>query len=401
MFVGRFSLAGTLGGRGELRDMKAAWRVLLGLVLLLILMTDSGCRTPWRSSSTEPSFDRLIEIEQADQRSAGLGSQASRRRPGQSQGLAKYATKASGQGVVPPAAANMSLGERDDSNRLKGDFRGSGSAEDMEEMLVDVPPAQRELLRREMTAIKARNQVGEVGSDTIADHPLPVRRTAQKSPVETRKGSAHKNISDDLNSEADLVQTTDEASELLKAQDDAELEQDGYADKSMYQLANRKSNRQPRSSSTDSNEADEPYSRKLTDETRALTDSTADMAQRTTPAASAVVAASYAQAGQPADPAGDAGEEPNREIEAKADALDWRQHIVAAMSQLEQQVASTSPEEQVHRQMVDRLLHLSLGDIEAASEPIEGLQPNGQDFIRHSLKSLYEVTNPTGNPVEI
>ncbi len=51
--------------------------------------------------------------------------------------------------------------------------------------------------------------------------------------------------------------------------------------------------------------------------------------------------------------------------------------------------------------MVDRLLHLSLGDIAAASEPIEGLQTSGQDFIRHSLKSLYEVTNPTGNPVEI
>jgi hypothetical protein len=33
-------------------------------------------------------------------------------------------------------------------------------------------------------------------------------------------------------------------------------------------------------------------------------------------------------------------------------------------------------------------------------EPVEGLQTHGQDFVRYSLESLYEVANPDGNPVE-
>jgi hypothetical protein len=81
--------------------------------------------------------------------------------------------------------------------------------------------------------------------------------------------------------------------------------------------------------------------------------------------------------------------------------MGWREHIYQALAQLEKDATASSPEEQVHRAMVDRLLHLSLGDLNAASEPIDGLQSNGQDFIRHSLQALHAATDPAGNPVEI
>ncbi|MEZ6074803.1 MAG: hypothetical protein R3C56_03735 [Pirellulaceae bacterium] len=394
MLVGRLSLAGTFGGPCELRAIaiKAARHVPLGLSMLLIL-TVGGCRTPWRTASSEPSFDRLIEIEQqSGQRGAGRGALASRLRPGQSQDPANYMTADSGQGLVPPAAANELTNRRGGSNRPKNASREADRTSDMEEMLVDVPPAQRELLRREMSALQARNLAEDI------DDPIPSPRAHQKSPVETRAASAHRSINDDHIQEADFVQTTDEASARSGSQDNAHAEQDGYTDTSKYQLAARKSNRQPRDASAKPNGVDEPYSRKLTDQAPARPDSTIDVAERTAPPAD-VVSASYASAGQPVDSALQSSED--SEVEISADSLDWRQHIAAAISQLEQQAASDGPQEQVHRQMVDRLLHLSLGDIEAASEPIEGLQTNGQDFIRHSLKALFEVTNPTGNPVDI
>ncbi|MCA9159192.1 MAG: hypothetical protein KDA72_12750, partial [Planctomycetales bacterium] len=103
MLVGRLSLAGTLGAPCELRAIaiKAARHVPLGLATLLIFTVGGGCRTPWRTASSEPSFDRLIEIEQqSGQRGAGRGALASRLRPGQSQDPANYMTADSGQGLV-------------------------------------------------------------------------------------------------------------------------------------------------------------------------------------------------------------------------------------------------------------------------------------------------------------
>lgn len=392
MFVGRLSLAGTVGGRCELRAIKAARHAPLGLAALLILVVGGGCRTPWRTASSEPNFDRLIEIEQqSEPYGAGRGPRASRLRPGQSQDPANHTTSDGGQGLVPPAAANELSSGRGDSSRTRNANRDASHTSDMEEMLVDVPPAQRELLRREMSAMQARNHAED------ADDQNPSPRAMEKSPAGTRTVSAHRRISDDIQ-EADFVQTKGEAAARSEAQDDTEFEQDGYTDTSKYQLAARKSNPQPRGASAKPKGVDEPYTRKLSDQAPARSDSTIDVADRTAPTAD-VVAASYARADQPANSTHLSNEE--LDAETNADALDWRQHIAAAMSQLEQQAASVGPEEQVHRQMVDRLLHLSLGDIEAASEPIDGLQTNGQDFIRHSLKSLYEVTNPTGNPVEI
>ncbi|MCA9183342.1 MAG: hypothetical protein KDA51_17900, partial [Planctomycetales bacterium] len=244
MLVGRLSLAGTLGAPCELRAIKAAWNVPLGLATLLIFTVGGGCRTPWRTASSEPSFDRLIEIEQqSGQRGAGRGALGSRLRPGQAQDPANYMTATSGQGLVPPAAANELPNGRGESNRPKNANSEADRTSDMEDMLVDVPPAQRELLRREMSALQARKLAEDV------DDPIPSPRTIQKSSVETRTASTHRRISDDHIQDADFDQTTDEVSARSGAQGNGQVEQDGYTDTSKYQLAARKSNRQPRAAS--------------------------------------------------------------------------------------------------------------------------------------------------------
>lgn len=390
MFISRLSLAGPQRGLNKCNLALAAKLMPLGMTALLIVACGSGCRTPWRSNSAEPNFDRLIEIEQqSGQRGVQREPLASRTRPGP----AKYPTA----GLVPPAAtasASLSISDR----------AAPDNADEMEEMLVDVPAAQRELLRREINTLHARNQSAtELNQDDEAQ--IPPSQTSKKAPLKSFAAEESGKASPDRSPASERSRKAAYAADLANVDSEEESQQDfeqaDYSGSSKYQLLAEGSNRQPRAAPIKPRAVDAPYSRKLTDQapaSSARTETPQALAQRSQLSANGVVAASHVEAAQPADSQPTAAEQP---AESFPDELDWRQHIAAAIAQLEQQPTTSTPEEKIHMQMVDRLLHMSLGDIEAASEPIDGLQTNGQDFIRHSLKSLYEVTNPTGNPVEI
>ena len=363
------------------------------LTALLAISSASGCRTPWRSSTAEPSFDRLIEIEQrsSHQRPVGREPQASRLRPGP----AKYAMHPNGPGAVPPAAAAAgspvpSGGSSMSARRSLSDHATHGHSQnlahdqdfdDLDEMLVDVPPAQRDLLRREMSTM---------------------RRAAQ-GPTDAQ----HKATSDPQ-------LAANETSQRSSAAPDRPVDPNDYVGPSKYQLAAKESSRQAGPEDEPSNAGSQVYSRKFSDRDdasattlkpsdkasteRASTETVVSKTPAAATAADGVVTASYAADSQAAaTPTATTASTANA---AQSEPLDWRQHINAALAQLEDPSTAASPEEQIHLQMVQRMLHMSLGDIEAASEPIDGLQANGQDFIRHSLKSLHDVTNPSGNPVE-
>ncbi len=378
MFAQDFSLVGTQLCHNERVAAIAARRLRLGLTTmltaLLAISTATGCRTPWRASSAEPSFDRLIEIEQRtnQQRPLGREPQASRLRPGP----AKYAMHGNDQGVVPPAASTTATtsAQRSLSDRATDGHSPQREAaqdyDELDEMLVDVPPAQRDLLRREMSTM----------------------RRAAESPVDSRSKP-----------ESNPLPVPDPTSQRSTAANDRSIDPNEYVGSSKYQLAANDSKPQARAAAEPTPSTDQAYSRKFSDRDDAPASASKPSGQASSenvvsqpPAESAssdgVVTASYAADAQAADaaPAGSALNEP----------LDWHQHITAALAHMEDQATAASPEEQIHLQMVQRLLHMSLGDIEAASEPIDGLQANGQDFIRHSLKSLHDVTNPSGNPVE-
>lgn len=376
MLLPNFSLVERRLGYDERDAAIAARRLRLGLTTmltaLLAISTAAGCRTPWRSPTADPSFDRLIEIEQrsGQQRSAGREPQVSHLRPGP----AKYAMHGNGQDVVPPAAATSARQSLSDSGTESrhGNNDALPVLNDVEEMLVDVPPAQRELLRREMSAMQRTAAKGQIN-----DKPKPL---------------------------ANPMFAADDLDERATADLDGSSDSEEYNDSSKYRLADKEAT-QPSGKTEDlaARAGDLAYSRRLSDQAGAPAPQAKPMAEASTEtvvskpptaaAAEGVVTASYAAGTQAEDasPASPTSSEP----------LDWRQHIAAALAELETNPTTASPEEQIHLQMVDRLLHMSLGDIEAASEPIEGLQTNGQDFIRNSLKSLHDVTNPSGNPVEI
>ncbi len=259
----------------------------------------------------------------------------------------------------------------------------------MEELLVDVPPAQRELLRRQMTAMKSR---GKTGPQT--DGP-EIEQLAQTNSSRSKSAAATRRITD---SENEIKPQTIASNNRSQEPDLPEDLTDGtasYVGSTKYSMAATSPNRsdegqiKPRA-------VERPYTRNLSDKQQPPQSSReqplVEHAPRKTAAeTNPVVMASHSEK-RPVD----------RDASGIADdELTWREHLHHALAQLEQEPNATSPEEQVHRAMVDRLLHLSLGDINSASEPIDGLQTHGQDFIRHSLESLYEVANPSGNPVEI
>ena len=345
------------------------------LVAVWLTLPASGCRTPWRAASEQPDFNRLMEIEQQQLGHSGPAreSLSARHRPGGQPGGQPggrtAATTAASRNASAPLDEPAEFAELDRDN--PGVTASLSDRDESDDILADVPPAERELLRREMSALRAR---------TATDNP-------------PRSPSAAEG----------LTSTSRRYREPDDAADDAQSLDPSYTANSRYQLAaeaDAEDHRVPPRA------VDPPYRRNLSDAPPAN-----ELAE-SRPAAD-VVSASYSQP-SPAGRVNESTREPSAPAAASPGAgspaagpsasdpaeLTWREHIYRALEQLEQAPPAASPEEQVQRHMSHRLLHLSLGDINAASEPIEGLQPQGQDFIRHSLEALYEVGNPAGNPVE-
>jgi hypothetical protein len=357
--------------------------VTLGLIASLLLFVASGCRTPWRSTGDQPDFDRLIEVERqkTGQTSTKRDPLAARHRPGsatRSQSSARGASSIEAEALDDSRDEDVQMAAVRQSSRDEvNDETEEGEA--MEEMLVDVPPAQRDLLRREMTAMKARGAadlaVETTADDTSAAENSAASQLAQAQSPQSQSSRASRRITDDESTA-------------------------GYVGNSKYQMAATASP-QTDDGQVKPRAVERPYTRNFSDKPQPLPQSSRDRplaelapqkaSNEASTEASPVVMASYNEKA-PVDRAVTA---------STSDELSWREHLHQALAQLEQEPSAVSPEEQVHRAMVDRLLHLSLGDINSASEPIDGLQTHGQDFVRHSLESLYEVTNPSGNPVEI
>ncbi len=355
--------------------------VTLGLIALLFLVSANGCRTPWRATSGQPDFDRLIEIErqQSGQSSSLREPLAAQHRPGSAS-------------RKPSTSRSASSTADDDRESIEGDEvqlaaaqRSLHERDEIEEMLIEVPPSQRDLLRREMTAMRARSTEASLPD---AEH------LAQAKTPPANSTRASRRISDDDSSDSPQSVVSSSRSHTADRANDPGESNSGYAGSSKYQMAAVEG--RPEVGEVKPRAVEQPYTRNLTDKPQPRPQSSrgepiVQRAPQTTNETSPVVMASYSETQPSARPP----------VESTAQEITWREHIHQALAQLDQESDAASPEEQVHRAMVDRLLHLSLSDINAASEPIEGLQTHGQDFIRHSLESLYEVTNPTGNPVEI
>jgi hypothetical protein len=335
----------------------------MGLPVTILLVAFSGCRTPWRAMDNEPSFDRLLELEQRS--SPGLASRngmASRLRPGVRNYEGSFLADPSGR----PAGQPEQIASTKETN--------------VEQMLADVPSGQRELVRREIEARQAR----------------AVDLVAEKTDDLLDKDSRHTTLSKSVSDRDELSVAGPVTFQISDSVQNSEVADANWAEPSQHKLAAQDFARQLHSSIErkggedvrvrSSNDTVQPVSSALLNNTADANPVTAAAGRLPAEDSSVVVSTHTETQSRPSDRAGE---------------LDWKQHVQQALKKLKSEPQGSSPEEKSQLSMIERLLHLSLGDLNSAMEPVDGLQLHGQEFVRHSLESLYEVTNPSGNPVEI
>jgi hypothetical protein len=348
---------------------------VLSLIFLAMFVLQAGCRTAWQpKSSSEPSFDRLIEIEQKSRTpSSPIHGLSSRLRPG-----------AAGRVAEPPlGGAEVEAGGKSDAD-----------LEDFSSALAAVPAAQRQLLQREAETLRA--------SRAQKPEDSPIENIVQSGPSEEEPIDIRRSGRNDL---AASATQTGVSYSLSDAADDAEVElEGGQASSSSNQnaltakpIAFGQSNPTPPSRSPAETFA--PADSELARSTQVSSASATQSAIGVDPSAAAVTVAHHAAgASNPVALAGgvstsDRGGHPDP-------AMDWREHLYQASELLTKSAESANPEEKKQQEMALRLLHLALGNIDAASKPLDGLEEHGQEFVRHSLKALHDIADPDGNPIE-
>ncbi len=334
---------------------------VLSLMLALCAVSVVGCKTPWaRPLDNEPSFERLLESERKQSgRQAGVGSQAGlhtdQKRPGQA--------------------------------RFAGDARGPQEMQDAEPINgMDREQAIETLTRNDQSVPRDEASLSRIMQQTqkaVANQYAQADDLQAGSRYETRASNASSNrrsISDATASQRpegatrayDIEGSEDESVVMFNMNDDSEefLEQDPQPRRRTRDVPPVKYASQDRNDSP-------PKTLKHQD--------------------SEVVAASHSRK---AEPVSDYDlSSANGSKSANVD-LSWEDHIREALFQLEESTdAALSPEEQVRRATIARLLSMTAGDVEAAMQPIEGLQPMEQEYYRHQLKALYDSLDPSGTPV--
>jgi hypothetical protein len=341
-------------------------------VLLMGLCTVSmaGCKTPLgRPLDSEPSFDRLLESERKQGgRTASYGPttglQSEQKRPGQARFAADSRSRQELPETEPPAELAL----------------------DREQAIDTLTRSEQRVPRDEaaLSRMMEQTQQAVASQYTMAGGPLsrtnPASRTGR--PTDSQRASTNKRSISDTDAgrpnqneaDTDFEDADDEAVVTFRMNDD-----------------------------TDDTWPDEPLPKRPTRDTvpRSYTAvETSDAVDRNLdPRESEVVAASHARKSTPTSTRDSVADSPTQAAAASSD-LSWEDHVREAVYQLEQtSEVALSPGEQVRRAAIARLLSMTAGDIEAAMQPIEGLQTTEQEYYRHQFKALYDTLDPSGTPV--
>ncbi len=81
--------------------------------------------------------------------------------------------------------------------------------------------------------------------------------------------------------------------------------------------------------------------------------------------------------------------------------VSWHQMTRQAIETLEHQIESSPPADEslrMSQEITLRMLYVSQRRLDDALRPIERLNENEQEYIRHQMQALYEASNPDANP---
>lgn len=345
---------------------------VLALWLALCIVSVVGCKTPLgRPLDSEPSFDRLLESERKHGgRTASYGPttglQSEQKRPGQN----RFAADTRSRQELPESepAAEFAL--------------------DREQAIDMLTRSEQRLPRDEAALSRMMEQTQKAVANQYAMADEPLNRINQAS----RAGRATASPKDSTNTRS-ISDTAHVRSSSTDELDDEFL--DAAADNEAVVTFRMNDD-------NDGTWHDEPLPKRRTRDTvppSYAAAETKDAVGRTPELReSEVVAASHSRTSEPTSTR-DLAPDNHKQAAASSD-LSWEDHVREAVYQLEEpSEVALSPGEQVRRAAIARLLSMTAGDIEAAMQPIDGLQTTEQEYYRHQIKALYDTLDPSGTPV--
>ena len=348
-----------------LSKRRAAWTGCL-VGVLSILICSLGCRTSWRKpAGNEPSFERLLDVERAQQGiPAGSRSSVSSRLRS-TQPPSNHAQRAFSE--TESASEDSSYGDEDYANRE------SAKPAWMQE--------EDALLERQLVAAE--------------------RLAMSRSESSSGASAARRKISDSEFTDNESTQTEPGLNARPNARDEAVA----------YSMSDRSDEVLPAVVSED---AKRIARREL--EARLVAKRGDYSAESSVPVVkpAATDASSSVQLASAVRPPASDEAPPEHSVQPAvvrrsdieplvgppASELDWQDHLREAITKLEAATAAaTNPEKQIQLAQTRRMLDLSVGNLEQAAQPVEGLDKDAQTFLQYSLQAWHDLTDPNGNPV--
>lgn len=343
----RFSLT------GELRTSALGFSACL----MVAIISTTGCRTPWAiPSSSEPSFDRLMEIENSStSMPPSFHPQVNNRRPGiGSASPGSFANSDANSDIEPayaqrPGSTPPSEGKYAVRSRRISDMDETAPEASNEP---DLQPNQLQLLRDTQLALqnKAKKNVSNTPEEFDAEAPVPPRGNRE------------------------MRDSSDQT--VYRLNDDSRDSQD-----------------EPRKFADSSTRPNKPKSKQHD----VNQDSPVHRASGESVGGDRAVQSAYAEAPM-LDLTADSKSKSDKNLKEKE--LTWEQHLQHAMKQIADSEDETleSPQARMRMAVVSRLLALSLNDREAMLEAIKGIQPDEQDYLNYQMTAIFDAIDPEAHP---
>lgn len=344
-----------------------------------LLLLSSGCRSAWNTQSNQPSFDRLMEIENSSATMPpSFQSQVNNRRPG-----GASPSNLNPANSLPAQMAEMPQGDLTESPNTRYAQKPNGGASrrisDMDDYadndVTGASTEKQELLRNMQRALQQAEGSGDDPSK-LANSPAPNTKNPNSRKKSPQSGSQDRyavHISDD-----------DEEQGLKPGENMVALRPVPSKDKEQKASSRRMPDGQRRGDFlSDEYPTNASHNRKGDDDS-----------------VRSAVAESKIDADLEDSTRGDIDRDAGDRDGRTKKELTWQQHIQQAIKQLDSvdKDSLETPQSRIRQQVLSRMLALTLDDRQGMLKPVDGLQPGEQDYFNYQFSALADAIDPEANP---
>lgn len=379
----------------EFRPILLALRIDRPKALLVALSFATvmlGCRGSWNQSSTlrsEPSFDRLIELESGSNSDQGMSSAESTRFSDRDSVHPEVAQRRPGGRTAASRHLNIQeqsaapVGQNADETEVKKPITGTPIARrkisDVErDDSLEESDEHTQLLQQTQTAVKNRyrteslsNQESPPPSQMVDAEDQPSQATQRKTHASFARDEPHATPTE--SSPVVAIRMNDRPNNLPHESGTASVQEEPFVVAASHQK-----------NGSDNSPTVQPA-----------------VHNRYQPDTSRVPEASRTPEGKEDSPT------TSLKVQNSDDSiseLQWQEHLELAMKQLPDGVSatdasSTTTNEQRRQAVIKRLLALALGDREKMTSSVEGLPPHEQEYLKYQLNAILDAIDLSGNPV--